>query len=209
MSDVITFLRNYDYDICLAQGNRWTLEEAVDYLAAYQANKQRWHTRQEAYSGFLKIKEQLLTTVQQGIDEMRLVIGEEYTESLSGESGIKIDFRKSIVVPIVFIDWALENNIDVPKQYEKYAAKNKDLKSNYYEALGVKKSTIHHERCRAVAELLWSMHPEIPIAEMARRSEIIQFGCEGQQYDMRTISRWLASLKAVRRPDRRKKSETA
>jgi len=182
----------------------------VDYLAAYQANKQLWSDRDQAYNGFLNIKDQLLSAVQHGINEGRLVIDEVYAESRSGESEKsqdEIDFRRSTVAPVIFIDWALANNIDVPTQYEKYAVINKGAKQAYYQTLGVKKITIHHERSRAVAGLLWSIDPEIPIAVMAQRSEIIQFGCEGHQYDMRTISRWLAGLKADRRPGRRKKVE--
>lgn len=211
MNDVVTFLRNYDYDICLAKGDRWTLEEAVDYLAAYLANQQNWHARDEAYNGFLGIREQLLTAVQHGINEGKLVIEEEYTQGVNREGVISNDglnFKKSTVIIASFIEWALENNIEVPAAYTKYAADHKGAKARYYEKLGVKKSTIHHERCRAVAEMLWSADPRIPIAEMARRPEIIQFGCEGQVYDMRTISRWLASLKADRRPGRQKKEET-
>lgn len=210
MNDIVTFLRNYDYDICLAKGDRWTLEEAVDYLAAYLANQHVWHARDEAYNGFLSIREQLLTAVQHGINEGKLVIDEEYNQNVDDEGVITnddINFRKSTVIIASFIEWALENNIEIPAAYAKYAATLKGTKARYYEKLGVKKSTIHHERCRAVAEMLWSVDPGMPIAEMARRPEIIQFGCEGQVYDMRTISRWLASLKADRRPGRHKKRE--
>jgi len=204
MSDLVTFLRNYDYDICLAKGELWTLEESVDYLAAYLANQQIWHSRDEAYNGFLGIREQLLSAVQHGINEGTLVIAAEFYEDVAGGGG-SLNFKKSTVVIASFIEWALANGIEVPAAYAKYAAKHKTSKAHYYEKLGVKKSTIHHERSRAVAELLWSIDPEIPIAEMARRPEIIQFGCEGQAYDMRTISRWLASLKADRRPGRCRK----
>lgn len=210
MTDIVTFLRNYDYDICLAKGDRWTLEEAVDYLAAYLANRQVWHARDEAYNGFLSIREQLLAAVRHGVTERKLVIEDEYSQSFIEEAVIKnddINFKKSTVITASFIEWALENNIEVPAAYTKYAADLKRGKSRYYEKLGVKKSTIHHERSRAVAELLWSAEPGMPIAEMARRPEIIQFGCEGAIYEMRTICRWLASLKADRRPGRCKKEK--
>jgi hypothetical protein len=210
VTDIITFLRNYDYDLCLARGDFWTLEEAVDYLAAYLANKESWQTRDEAYEGFLNSKEQLLATVRHGIDEGQLAVEVEYDSSHNGETDITdngINFKKTTVIIASFIEWALDNSIEVPAAYAKYAANLNVKKARYYEKFGVKKSTIHHERCRAVAELLWSTDPDIPIAEMSRRSEIIEFGCEGEIYDMRTISRWLASLKAVRRPGRIKKAQ--
>jgi len=49
------------------------------------------------------------------------------------------------------------------------------------------------------------MAPEMDIANMAQRSEVVAFGCEGRQCDTRTVSRWLASLKTDRRPGSRKK----
>jgi hypothetical protein len=212
MNDVVTFLRNYDYDICLAKGDSWALEEAVDYLAAYLTNKQIWTRKEEAYNGFLSIKDQLLAVVQHGIDEGKLVVDEEFYQDVASEGVIMNDglnFKKSTVIIASFIEWAIESSIEIPAAYAKYAADHKGSKARYYEKLGVKKSTIHHERSRAIAEMLWSSDPEIPIAEMARRPEIIEFGCEGQIYDMRTISRWLANLKADRRPGRRNKEKFA
>ena len=69
----------------------------------------------------------------------------------------------------------------------------------------LKRTTIHHLKSRAVAQLLWEKAPELTIAEMARRSEIVKYGCEGQEYDMRTICRWLADLKFDRKPGRPRK----
>jgi len=203
VTDIITFLRMYDYDICLAKGNIWTLDEAVDYLAAYLANNQFYQAREEAYQAFSSIREQLISAALQGIEEGSLLVDEVYEDiSLvaAGGSHNGLNIKRSSVNPSIFINWAIDNNINVPLQFAQFAARKKAVKGRSYETLGLKKSTIHHERCRAVAELLWSIDPDIPIAEMARKAEIIQFGCEGREYDMRTISRWLASLKADRRP---------
>lgn len=210
MSDIVTFLRNYDYSITLAKGSKWTLEEAVDYLAAYRANNQRWLGRDDAYNGFLSIREQITVAVQNAIDSGWLHIDDVFKEGAKGETGkcgFAVDLRKSTVLPIVFIKWAIDSNINVPKQYKDYVDQNKGSKSLYYEKLEVKRSTIHHERCRAVAELLWRLKPGIPISEMASRSEIIEIGCEGHNYDVRTISRWLATLKPDRRPGQPRKKK--
>lgn len=93
-----------------------------------------------------------------------------------------------------------------PDLFEKHEAGKIFRKLGYEVGLNLKKSTIHHERCRAIAELLWSLEPELTIAEMARRSEIVKFGCEGHSYDVRTISRWLSTLKEARRPGRPRKA---
>jgi len=203
VTDIITFLRKYDYDICLAKGNIWTLDEAVDYLAAYLTNNQNYEAREAAYQEFISIRDRLISAVLQGIDEGSLLVDEVYEDSslnAAGSSHYGLNIKKSGVNPGIFINWAIDNNIKVPLQFAQFAARKKAGKGRCYETLGLKKSTIHHERCRAVAEMLWSIDPDIPIAEMARKAEVIQFGCEGREYDMRTISRWLASLKADRRP---------
>ena len=205
MTDIVTFLRTYDYSVSLARGTRWTLEEAVDYLAAYRANNQRWLGRDDAYNGFLSVREQIAAAVQNAIDDGFLLADEEY--SGKDNDSTAIDFKRSTVLPLIFIKWAIDSNISVPKQYAEYVERNKGAKALYYEKLGVKKSTVHHERCRAVAELLWRLEPDIPIAEMARRKEIIEIGCEGHIYDMRTISRWLANLKVDRKPGQPRKKD--
>lgn len=92
---------------------------------------------------------------------------------------------------------------------EKYAVNNNLPESGDSAGICLKKATIHHERSRAIAEFLWSMEPELTIEEMARRTEIIKFGCEGQEYDVRTVCRWLANLKEYRRPGRPRKKNAS
>jgi len=208
MTDSITFFRNYDYDLCLAKGADWTVAEAVDYLAAYLTNKGSWYVTEDANKAFPYIRYQVFSAAKQSVETGKLLICEEFLDgSDDGKEAVNcgIDFDKSTVNPLVFISWAIENNIEVPKQFARYAAISKKGKADYFEGLGLKRTAIHHERCRAVAELLWSMEPDIEIAKMAQRIEIVDIGCEGHKYDMRTISRWLASLKADRKPGRSKK----
>jgi hypothetical protein len=199
------FIRTYDYDACLSKGKLWALVEAVDYLATYLASKGSWSDRNEAFQGFIAFKNKLLLAMKKDIDEGCLDINEVYLENCNyatDKGQGDIDVEKSTIRPIIFISWAVANDIEVPKEFLKCA---KSKKTTYYEVLGLKRSTIHHERCRAVAELLWSMEPGMPINLMAQRKEIIQYGCEGQEYDVRTVSRWLASLKDDRPMGRPKK----
>lgn len=210
MADIMTFLRTYNYTVCLATGKLWTLIEAADYFAAYLAGKESWPAREDAYQGFMAIRDQLLSAMKQNIHEGSLIVDEVFLERPGDGAEMhrdELDAEQTTVRPFTAIDWALANTIPVPREFAKYHSLKKNNKSAYPEILAVKKSTVHHERCRAVAALLWSIDPEIPIAEMACRSEIIQFGCEGQQYDMRTVSRWLASLKADRRPGQPRKKK--
>ena len=201
MTDIITFFLNFNYDICLAADNLWTVEEAVDYLAAFLANKENWYATEDAYKAFLCIKDQLYSSVRQSILAGSLHLCEtSHDRNNDAPDLCSPDFKKLTLVPLDFINWAISNNISVPKQFEQYAASKKRQQSGGYEGLTLKRNTICHERCRAVAELLWSMWPKMTINEMARRPEITQFGCMGHEYDTRTIARWLATLKTDRRP---------
>ena len=208
MNNWLNFLSNYDYSAGLVTGADWTLDAAVDYLSAYKANKRTWTSRDDAFRGFLNIRAQIVSAVQQGINGGYLFINEVYKENSNDKAAAnqnETDFRKSTVNPLVFIDWAISSTIDVPKQFKEYAARSKADKSKFYENLGIRKTCIHHERCRAVAELLWKIEPDLPITVMAGRSEIIEIGCGGHTYDMRTIVRWLAPLKSEGKAGRPRK----
>jgi hypothetical protein len=95
--------------------------------------------------------------------------------------------------------------ITLPEHFNTIAASRQISESGGETGASLKKSTIHHVKSRAIAELLWSIVPDLTIAEMARRSEIVKFGCEGEEYDVRTICRWLADLKIDRKPGRPRK----
>lgn len=210
MSDVITYLRNYDYSFCLAKGIVWVLDEAVDYLAAYLVNRSVWPSREAAYAEFNKIRGRLLSAVVQGIDDEELYIDVRYRENCTdkGEHGDQdIDLKKTTVQPYIFLSWALDRQIEMPEQFVKYVESKRTGRSSFFDSIGLKRSTVHHERCRAVAGVIWSREPELTIADMARRAEIVQFGCEGQEYDTRTICRWLSSLKKERKLGRPRRSE--
>lgn len=209
-NNLTSFLRQYNYEACLAPGKIWTLVESADYLAAHRAGKVSWTCREDAFNGVIEIRNGLLLEMKHAVEMGNLVVNEVYLEMNEcapdgTQSGL--DVERSTVPPFVLISWALANGSDVPIEFLTYVANKQKDKSGAYEGLSLKKSTIHHERCRAVAELLWNSEPEIPIAQMARRPEIIQIGCEGQEYDMRTVSRWLASLKSDRRPGQPRKND--
>ena len=212
MNNWLSFLSNYDYYASLVKGADWTLDQAVDYLSAHNVNKRTWTSRDDAFRGFLNIRAQFVSAVQQGINGSFLYINEVRKESSNDKAAAnqnETDFRKSTVSPLVFIDWALSSNIDVPKEFKEYAARSKADKSAYYENIGIKKTCIHHERCRAIAEVLWKTEPDMPITVMACRSEIIEIGCGGHKYEMRTIVRWLAPLKSDGKAGRPRKKAAA
>lgn len=209
MTSPMTFLRSNNYDVCLAKGKIWTVAEAADYLAAYLANKESWATGEEASDGFKNIRGRLIKAMKQDFEEGRLAINEEYLEMYDREASdcnYNIDIDKSTIRPFIFITWALASDIEVPHEFAQYVELKRINKLAYYESIGLKNTTIHHERCRAIAELLWSLNPDMPIAVMARRQELIEYGCEGHEYDMRTISRWLFSLKTDRKPGQPRKN---
>lgn len=208
VAESLIFFRNFNYDLCLARDAVWTVAEAIDYLATYLTSKESWYVSQDAQKAYPYIRYQIFGALKQSIEAGTLLINEKYKENGCGEDDHSLhdlDFEKSTVEPLILICWAINNNIDVPKQFANYVSEKQRYKSDYYESVGIKRTTIHHERCRAIAALLWSANPDITIADMARSGEIRKFGCEEREYETRTVCRWLASLKVVRKVGRCKK----
>ncbi len=204
MNNLNNFLRRYNFEACIAPRKIWSLMESADYFATHLGRKESCPDRETALNKLLSVRNNLLTEMRISVEEGELVVNEVYLESddPADEGNSVLDVEKSTVNPFIMINWALSKKIDVPTVFITYVDRKKLSKTAAYEYLGVKISTIHHERCRAIAELLWEIEPDMPIAQMACRREIIEIGCQGNIYDMRTISRWLATLKTDRRPGR-------
>lgn len=58
----------------------------------------------------------------------------------------------------------------------------------------LRKDQIHRERTRAIALLLWKNEPDLPIAQLADREEIINIACERKLYGENTIREWVKDL---------------
>jgi len=67
----------------------------------------------------------------------------------------------------------------------------------------LRKSQRHMERCRAIAEYLWSKYPEATIADLIRSDDINKIGCEGRHYVDNTLREWIKNLCPDRTPGRR------
>lgn len=196
MAEKVEVFRDYNFDASLERDGVWPLQEAVDYLATYLVCKESWCSPQEADDSYFSIRRKIAASLQQAIAEGNL--------DVEGEVGGEDDFNGVTVAPVDFINWAIASNVE---RFEPLCnrADTETPKERRSKREKFRTSTIHHERCRAVAEMLWSVEPGLTIYEMALRPEITQFGCEGHHYDARTICRWLATLKNERRPGRRRK----
>jgi hypothetical protein len=64
----------------------------------------------------------------------------------------------------------------------------------------------HKERCRALAEYLWSLEKNkgTTIADMIKSDPILTIGCERNVYDADTLRDWIKDLCPNRNPGRRK-----
>lgn len=64
----------------------------------------------------------------------------------------------------------------------------------------------HRERCRAIAQLLWELEPELTIEDMKDRREITLIGQEEKPYNSTTVRNWIKDLCPNRAPGRRPKN---
>jgi hypothetical protein len=66
-----------------------------------------------------------------------------------------------------------------------------------------RKSTIHKERCRAIAALMWAKDPKFTIEDMISSDAINKYGCENKVYHEKTLRKWINDLCPNRNPGRR------
>ncbi|MCB1737474.1 MAG: hypothetical protein KDI42_05065 [Gammaproteobacteria bacterium] len=109
------------------------------------------------------------------------------------------------VAPDSFLEWARTHKFSRPRV----------LMESLYEArTGItgtspdplKKPERMKERTRAIAALLWHDNPEITIAAMCKRSEIVRIALEGERRSCETIRQWVKDLAPNRSPGRRPSS---
>ena len=123
--------------------------------------------------------------------------------------GIEFGYRDPeectvVVTPEEFINWVIGKKFTPPVQLLELMGlctptlvkKLEPIANAMIEDLQpLKNNQRHKERCRAIAEMLWSRDPSIPISQMADHDAIIEFGCEGKVYkDDETVRGWIKDL---------------
>jgi hypothetical protein len=53
--------------------------------------------------------------------------------------------------------------------------------------------------------MIWARQPELTKRQMANRTEILEYGCEGRQYTKETIENWIKTEKPSRQGGRPRK----
>lgn len=64
----------------------------------------------------------------------------------------------------------------------------------------------HKERCRAIAEMMWSSDPSMTIAALILTDEITKFGCQCKIYSDGVLRDWVNDLAPNRSPGRPRKA---
>ena len=109
------------------------------------------------------------------------------------------------VRPREFIIWA-EKFLAVPQELKEYLEKaGTDLgKKNVPRERSPQQR--HRERCRGIAALLWAGDDTITKAQMAKRPEILEHGCERREYAQKTIEEWIKAENPNRQGGRPRKT---
>lgn len=110
------------------------------------------------------------------------------------------------VRPREFLAWAAQI-ISVPEKLKtavEEAALRPGRKSTP-RAFNPKQS--HRERCRGIAALLWSEHPELTKSQMAQQPQFLEYGCQNKRYVQATIEEWIATENPNKKGGRPKKSK--
>ena len=98
------------------------------------------------------------------------------------------------VNPFDFLLWAKNKELPVPTELDIAVNSAKYNQKKYKEKIYDSTKNNHRERCRCIASLLWSKHPQLTIDEMIARTEIFEFGCEKERYSEELIKNWIIDL---------------
>lgn len=111
--------------------------------------------------------------------------------------------------------WAYTRKIPIPPELQKWAEElslfdpikpnlaEQKVKEESADFKNLRSEQRHRERCRGIASLLWASNPEITIADMILRDEIIVHGCEKKMYSENATRGWIKDLCPDRTPGRR------
>jgi len=117
--------------------------------------------------------------------------------SLPEAPGLPAHATEPRVRPIDALRWAVSTGGGAPKNLaaavREYAEAKGPVDQPKTRTLLPKQ--IHRHRCAAVAALLWKSEPELPVAQMAQRPELVSAGCEGKAYAQETLEKWIRSEK--------------
>jgi len=108
------------------------------------------------------------------------------------------------VRPHEFLAWAELRFSHIPRELREAVD---EATKTYKRGLvkGLRPDQRYRERCRAIAILLWQQFPNETKADMAKRPEFLEIGCEGYNKSIDTIMDWIKDLNPDRRPGRRAK----
>jgi hypothetical protein len=108
------------------------------------------------------------------------------------------------VRPAEFLRWLTFKGYgnDIPEELMKAVAEQPEQQQELTATGKLRTTQRHRERCRAIAQWLWDKDPDHRIEPMAKRREILTYGCEGKRYDTKIIRDWIKDLCPNPKPGR-------
>jgi len=187
---VLTKLPDEKVYLYWAQCNHWPLEDAIRLVLGERprlVQKQPPSAKKLAQIELLR---------QMAINCFGASLQPVSTDTPDGEIHVK---------PVEFMKWAAERGIRIPTGLDE--AFQQDSPFGYgYEPPGLRIEQAHRYRCQGVAALLWEQTPTLKKREVAEHPAIRTAGCQGKEYAISTIEKWIKAENPNRRPGRRPKS---
>lgn len=195
-------IKSFDYDYYMLK-DEWSVFDAASFIA-YNL----------AISGYNGEEDLLIKLYDENYDNYLRMIS--YVVASGNMPSIvlkffpgknEVDFYNSTIEKDVVIKWSIASGVKYDSNlFEKYAQISDSPDNNIDKIEKIlRKSQRHRERCRAIAQMLWDAEPDIRIAQMSFRDEIIKYGCEGKIYAEDTMRSWLKDLCPTSHPGRSRK----
>lgn len=135
-------------------------------------------------------------------------------------SNVKGDYSDGLIEPKEIIQWAIDRGLALPELLKEamqevgFKVRQRDTEdaqepkiSDNIKIAKLRNQQRHKERCRALASYFWSQDSDIQTTTMARKKDIINYGCEGRNYKQRAIENWIRDLSPNKKKEEMEKKE--
>lgn len=114
------YIKQHNYDL-VSQHDYWTIEEAINYLVAFELKEKRWQATEPAEKEFAKLFEQILDMVKKSINNYTLCIKRSTYLEDSDPMGpyTATNYHASTVSTPLFVEWAAKRRFKLPTPFKR------------------------------------------------------------------------------------------
>lgn len=111
------YIKQHNYELA-SQHDYWTIEEAINYLVAFDLKDKRWKSKEPAESYFAKLFDQVLEMVLKSINNYTLCVRKvTYLEDDPEGPYTATNYHASTVSTQLLVEWAAKRKFKLPDPF--------------------------------------------------------------------------------------------